>query len=238
MADLENKEEIIDDINDETSVKEDDTDGKEKEDVKSEKKEKTFTQAQVTAMMAKEKKQGRKALLNELGYKDEKSAKTAAAAYKSYLESQKTEEEKAKELEEEINLKIAEAEERAVQSEAKVEAMLLGAKKNCVEDVVALVMAKSVAQPDGDFKTFVGEIKDKYPSLFEGAGDDESDDKDVKDDKKEKKEEKRTGQKGTGGNVKVNKDKKEKDEEEKSFGARLAANRRSNRNSGKKSLWS
>ena len=55
------------------------------------KPEKTFTQAEVTAMMAKEKSSGRNSILKSLGFNDEKTAKESMTAYQKFLESQKTE---------------------------------------------------------------------------------------------------------------------------------------------------
>ena len=178
---------------------------------------KTFTQEQVTAMMAKEKNQGKKSALTDLGFKDEKTAKAAMESYNKFMESQKTAEQIAADkanAETEANTQAkTQAEQRAIVAEAKVEAMILGAKPDCVDDIIALAMAKKTE--DGDFKTIVSELKSKYPNLFV--------DSTVKTDE-EKKEEKKSkaGQKGTGGNVSNTK----KDSEEKSLGARLATQRK------------
>lgn len=193
---------------------------------KDEKKEKTFTQEEVTRMMAREKKQGRAALLKELGYKDEKQAKAASSSYQAWLESQKTEEQKSAEKDSENEKAVLEAQAKADAAEAKVEALMLGCKPGNVDDVIALAMAKKT--DDGDFKTIVGELKKKYPDMFSKSSDDE----DNKDDKKSK------GQKGTGGNVSAkSKDKKDEDKNQ-SLGSRLAASRRGKKDSGKKSFWS
>ena len=90
------------------------------------KDEKTFNQEQVNKMMAKEKNQGRNAVYNELGInpKDEKQIE----AIKAYIESQKSDTQKATEkaLAEEKALK--EAEDRVRIAEAKAEVMMLGIK--------------------------------------------------------------------------------------------------------------
>ena len=48
--------------------------------------EKTFTQSEVSAMMTREKKEGRKALLKQLGFKTESEAKQAMALYNALME--------------------------------------------------------------------------------------------------------------------------------------------------------
>ena len=75
--------------------------------------EKTFTQKEVTAMMTKEKKEGRKALLKQLGFKTEADAKNAVALYAALVDSQKTKEQKEKEAADGLETAKTEAEKRA-----------------------------------------------------------------------------------------------------------------------------
>lgn len=185
-----------------------------------ESKGKTFTQDQVTKMMTREKNQGRNAAYKEMGIdpKDDKMVKM----FKAFVESQKTDDQKAAEKESENQTKINEAEQRAMVAEAKAEAMMLGVKPQYVEDIVTLALAKMT---DGsDMKTIIGEFKTKYPVWF---GESEEDNKDDKDSKKQ------TGQKGTGSSVKS--DKEKKGEENKGLGARLAAQRKTSNK--KSSYW-
>lgn len=184
------------------------------------KTEKTFSQAQVTKMMTREKNQGRSAALKELGI-DPKDSK-AIAMVKALIESQKTDEQKAAEKDAEAQNKAREAEQRAQVAEAKAEAMMLGVKTQYVDDVVTLALAKMTE--DSDLKTVIGEFKTKYPVWFGES------DKDEKDDKGKGK----TGQKGTGSTVKSS-DKEKKGEENKGLGARLAAQRKTG--SKKSSYW-
>lgn len=181
------------------------------------KKSKTFTQAQVTQMMAKEKKQGRAAALRELGIdpNDKKAVKMVQALFAS----QKDGDDGASD---ENATKVAEAEAKAARAECKAEAMVLGAKAEYVEDVIVLAMAKM--DEDSDFKTIIGEIKTKYPMFF--GIDTNVDDKDDKDGKgKDGKDNKgATGKKGTGASMK-NLGKDDKGEDNKSLGSRLAAQR-------------
>lgn len=181
--------------------------------------EKTFTQEQVNKMMTKEKNQGRNAVYKELGInpKDTKMVNM----FKAFVESQKTDDQKAAEKESENESKINEAEQRALFAEAKAEAMMLGVKSQYVEDVVTLALAKMTE--DSDLKTIIGEFKTKYPVWF-GESDD-----DKKDDKKGK-----AGQKGTGSSIK-DAEKAKKGEEPKGLGARLAAQRKTSNK--KSSYW-
>ena len=56
--------------------------------------QKTFTQEEVNAMMAAEKRQGKNSVLKELGFEDLNKAKEAIQGYNQYLETQKTTEQK------------------------------------------------------------------------------------------------------------------------------------------------
>lgn len=184
------------------------------------KSEKTFTQDQVNRMMTREKNQGRNAVYKELGI-DPKDTKIVAQ-FKAFIESQKTEEQKATEKESADKAKQAESEHRVAVAEAKAEAMMMGVKPQYVEDAVTLVLAK--LGEDTDVKTLLGELKTKYPIWF-GESDDE-DDKGAKG---------KTGQKGTGSSVKQAEKGGKKGEAEKGLGARLAAQRKSG--AKKSSYW-
>lgn len=185
-----------------------------------ENKGKTFSQEQVTKMMTREKNQGRNAAYKEMGIdpKDSKMVKM----FKAFVESQKTDDQKAAEKESENQTKLNEAEQRAIVAEAKAEAMMLGVKPQYVEDIVTLALSKMTE--DSDIKTIIGEFKTKYPVWFGESGDKEEDKKDNKG---------KTGQKGTGSSIKS--DKKDNKEEAKGMGARLAAQRKSG--AKKSSYW-
>lgn len=183
------------------------------------KSDKTFNQSQVNKMMTREKNQGRNSVYKELGI-DPKDTKTLAAV-KAFVDSQKTDEQKAAEKDAEAQAKTREAELRAQVAEAKAEAMMQGVKAQYVDDIVTLALAKMTE--DSDLKTIIGEFKTKYPVWF---GESEKDDKDDKGKGK-------TGQKGTGSTVKSSD--KEKKDDNKSLGARLAAQRKSG--SKKSSYW-
>lgn len=187
-------------------------------------KGKTFTQDQVTKMMTREKNQGRNAAYKEMGIdpKDDKMVKM----FKAFIESQKTDEQKAAEKESENQTKLNEAEQRAIVAEAKAEAMMLGVKPQHVDDIVTLALAKMTE--DSDLKTIIGEFKTKYPVWFGESEEDKNDNK-----AKDKNGKEKVGQKGTGSSVKS--EKGEKDKETKSLGARLAAQRKTGNK--KSSYW-
>ena len=204
-----------------SSTDNDSSKGKDSSSGSDKKTEKTFTQDQVTKMMAKEKNQGRNAAFKELGINPKDSK--AIASFKAYIESQKTDDQKAAEKQAEEQEKINEANDRAATAEAKAEAMMLGAKPQFVDDII--VLAKAKFTEGSDFKTIIGELKTKYPAWF---GTDDSDDKG--DDSGDNK----AGKKGTGSSMK-SVDKKGKDSETKGLGARLAAQRKSS--AKKSSYW-
>lgn len=188
----------------------------------SQSQEKTFTQKQVSQMMAREKKQGRASVFQELGLNPD-DAKTLAMV-KALIESTKTDEQKVQEQQAQNNAKVAEAEQRAMLAEAKAEAMQFGAQAQYVDDVVTLAVSKM--SDNTDLKTILGELKTKYPVWFtesEGDGDDKN------------KGSQATGQKGTGSSVKGS-DKSKGSGTVAGLGKRLAAQRRSGSDK-KKSFW-
>ena len=181
--------------------------------------EKTFTQKQVSSMMAKEKRQGRDAAFKEMGI-DPNDSKMVNM-FKAFIQSQKTDEQKANEEAAAQAAKIAEAEHRAMVAEAKAEAMQLGVLPQYVDDAVTLALSKM--SDDTDLKSIIGELKTKYPVWFD-ASNAGADGKNA------------TGQKGTGASVNNSSDKGGK--ENKGMGARLAAQRKAANGANKKSFWS
>lgn len=193
------------------------------------KKEKTFTQDQVSRMMTKEKRQGMAAVYKELGI-DPKDTK-AVAMVKALVASQKTDEQKAAEQQAENDAKAREAEERVAKAEIKAEAMVLGIKREFVEDMVALVMSKKT--DDSNIKTLLGEYKKKYPTWFEDGSDEDDDDGKSKGGKG------KTGQRGTGSSIKGDNSGKKGNkagDNNQSMGQRLAARRKAS--TPKRSFWS
>lgn len=175
---------------------------------------KLFTQKEVNRFTAREKEQGRNSVYKALGL-DPKDKKTIEAV-KSFVESQKTEEQKNAEREAENNTKLLELEQRAMLAEAKAEVMALGVKGQFVDDAVTLALAK--VNDDNDLKTVISSFKDKYPIWFKPSEEDKSS----------------VGQRGTGSSVNNSKETnngKHKD----GLGARLATQRRGKHK--KSSYW-
>lgn len=176
---------------------------------------KLFTQKEVNRFTAREKEQGRNSVYKALGL-DPKDKKTIEAV-KSFIESQKTEEQKNAEREAENNTKLLELEQRAMLAEAKAEIMALGVKGQFVDDAVTLALAK--VNDDNDLKTVISSFKDKYPIWFKPSEEDEKGS---------------VGQRGTGSSV--NNSKETNDGKHKSgLGARLATQRRGTHK--KSSYW-
>lgn len=203
---------------------------------------KTFTQEQVTRMMAKEKHQGANSVYNELGI-DPKDTK-ALDAVKAFIASQKTDEQKAAERSSAQAAELAAAQHKAAIAEAKAEAMLIGVQAQFVDDAVTLALARVESEEGAELKTVLGELKVKYPVWFgQAAGQSDEDEQDGKGKDKKKDTEsgkdatkKTVGQKGTGSSVKTSKEDKG-GEGEKNLGARLAAKRKT-AGTAKKSYWS
>lgn len=138
---------------------------------------------------------------NDDGKKDEKEVDYAEIFGMSEADIRKLIQDKKEkdEANKDVETKLAEAIAAKSQAEAKVSAMMLGAKPDCVDDVIILATAKS---NDGkQFKTVISEIKKKHPDMFTSSDDDNA------------------GKKGTGGSIGNSKNKSGKNEE--SIGARL-----------------
>lgn len=122
--------------------------------------DRTFTQQDVSRMMAREKQQGRNSVFNELGI-DPNDTNTVNMI-KAIMASQKQQEEPPVAP----SAELIEAQHRADVAEAKAEAMMLGADPKFVDDIVTLATAKLTESDETDFKTVVEGIKSKYPVWF------------------------------------------------------------------------
>lgn len=126
--------------------------------------EKTFTQAEVNAMMAKEKEQGRKSILKELGVEDIKNAKQGLEDYKKYLESQKTDLEKAQDAAREAEKSRKALEAEMIVSNQKFSALSVGCPAEKVDDVC--VLARTRMSENVTFEQALEQVKQSYPDLF------------------------------------------------------------------------
>ena len=135
--------------------------------------EKKFTQAEMTATAAKEKKQGRAAAFREMGFKSEKEAKTQLEAFRKYQESQLTPEQKTAAQIQQANDDKSDAEKRAEAAENKLAAIQAGVKKDAVDDAVAIAMMK--VEDGKSLEDVLGEMKTqpRYKGFFDGSDDDD-----------------------------------------------------------------
>ena len=135
--------------------------------------EKKFTQAEMTATAAKEKKQGRAAAFREMGFKSEKEAKAQLEAFRKYQESQLTPEQKTAAQIKQTNDDKSDAEKRAEAAENKLAAIQAGVKKDAVDDAVAIAMMK--IEDGKSLEDVLGEMKTqpRYKGFFDGSDDDD-----------------------------------------------------------------
>ena len=126
--------------------------------------EKTFTQAEVNAMMAKEKEQGRKSILKELGMEDVKNAKEGLENYKKYLESQKTDLEKAQDAAREAEKSRKALEAQMELSNQKFLALAAGCPAGKIDDVC--VLARTRMSDNVTFEQALEQVKQGYPDMF------------------------------------------------------------------------
>lgn len=175
--------------------------------------DKTFTQDDVTRMMAKEKKQGRSSAFNELGIDpSNKKMVEAVKAFFSKLSGGDSADDDASDAVDDGN--AAELESELVVANAKVAAMKQGVNPQYVDDVVTLISARMKQDESVKLDTAIGELKKKYPSWFVV----EQNSKNI-------------GKFGTGSSVSANSGKSG----DNSLGKRLAAQRKVSSN--KKSYW-
>lgn len=125
-----------------------------------------FTQEQVTAMMATEKRTARQALLKELGFdiKDEKNVKQAIADAKKVLDANKTQSELDAQARQSAETAKEEAETKAARLEMQVEALKAKVKPEYLDDVITLALTKvSETTP---MNAVLEDMKTKYPVFF------------------------------------------------------------------------
>ena len=168
-----------DEDDDQNDNEDDDSDGDDHDDDSDEgdksnkDNEKKFTQAEMTATAAKEKKQGRAAAFREMGFKSEKEAKAQLEAFRKYQESQLTPEQKTAAQIKQANDDKSDAEKRAEAAENKLAAIQAGVKKDAVDDAVAIAMMK--VEDGKSLEDVLGEMKTqpRYKGFFDGSDDDD-----------------------------------------------------------------
>lgn len=103
------------------------------------------------------KKQAQAELLKKLGYEDESVLSGDLLEYRKYLDSQKTETQKAQDTINETTKQLAEEREARILAEAKLSAVSMGVKSGLVDDVV--LIAKSRATKDKTITAVLTEMK-------------------------------------------------------------------------------
>lgn len=132
---------------------------------------KTFTQEQVNAMMANEKRTARSALLKELGYEVKEGTKASdiIAQVKGILDQGKTEQQLDKEARSKAEGDLTAEKAKAANLQAQLDAMKAGVKADYVEDAIALLAPR--ATEEKPLSKLLEESKTKYPVWFgENAG--------------------------------------------------------------------
>lgn len=107
--------------------------------------EKTFTQAEMNAIAKREKEEGKRALLKELGVSDCKTAKEGLEAYRKSVEASKTDIEKEREARAAAEKSAAESLERAEHFEACLLAVKAGVTAENADDLVTIAAARAAA---------------------------------------------------------------------------------------------
>lgn len=133
--------------------------------------EKIFTQKQVTALMAREKKEGRRSILKALGFKSEAEAKSALGLLQQLAGKGTKTDEDTSTVEE--STEVQEALQRAEAAEAKLACIAAGVNKESIED--ALAIAKNKVTDKKTLEAVLVEMSKevRYASFFGGEQSDE-----------------------------------------------------------------
>ena len=124
---------------------------------------KTFTQDEVTGLVAKESKKAQEKIFKSLGFEDIKSAKEGLQQLKEWKDSQKSEAEKQSEAlaTKEKELELALSDKKNL--EAKLSALTLGVNAESVDDVITL--SNRLVSDDVSIEDAIGQVLQKYPQF-------------------------------------------------------------------------
>lgn len=132
-----------------------------------------FSQEEVNSLLAREKAQGRAALLRELGFEKEDDLKGIVTKYNEQKEAGMTAEQKLNAQNKTLTESYVKEKTAREAAEAKVAAMKAGVNPSLVDDFVILAMAKKT---DGkDFDTVIAEMKVSNAFYFENNNSDKED---------------------------------------------------------------
>ena len=131
---------------------------------------KSYTQDQLHAMMANEKRTARTALLKELGFdiKDDKSFKATMKDIKKTLDAGKTQAQLDKEAKEQAEAAKNEAESKANHLQLKVDCLSAHVNPDDLDDVIVLVQSK--VNDTYPVAKALEDLKAKYPQFFDEGG--------------------------------------------------------------------
>lgn len=127
---------------------------------------KSYTQAQINAMMANEKRTARQALLKELGFEvgDDQSYQTTVANIKKTLDAGKTQQQLDQEAKTKAEGEAKDANARAALAEMKISALTAGVQPGHLDDMIVLAQAKIAAGKTAE-QAFA-DLKQSYPAAF------------------------------------------------------------------------
>jgi len=128
--------------------------------------EKTYTQEQLSSLMANEKRTARQAILKELGFefKDDQSYSKTIQDIKKVLDQGKTEQQLDKEAKTKAESERDSATQRAELAEMKVSALSAGVKPTQLDDMITLAKAKMANGKTAE-QAFE-DLKKIYPAAF------------------------------------------------------------------------
>lgn len=124
---------------------------------------KTFTQDEVTGLVAKESRKAQEKIFKDLGFENFKSAKEGLQQLKEWKDSQKSEAEKQSEA---LAAKEKELENALLDKknlEAKLSALILGVNAESVDDVITL--SARLVSDEVSIEDAIGQVLQKYPQF-------------------------------------------------------------------------
>ena len=193
--------------------------GTEAADVSRTTNERVFTQDEVSRMMAREKRQGKNSVYNELGIDPDDTS--AVQMFKAFVEAQKTDDEKRAEQDAKNQQAMIDMSEKLQVAEAKAALMQAGISGDYVDDAVVIALSRISADETLDVETVAKDLKAKYSVWFG--------------EEKQETSKQSTGKKGTGKAASNGNSNSTNKNGVSGIGKRLAENKKAQ--APKKSFW-
>ena len=124
---------------------------------------KTFTQEEVSGLVAKESRKAQEKIFKSLGFEDVKSAKEGLQQLKEWKDSQKSEAEKQSEALAAKEKELENALSDKKNLEAKLSALTLGVNAESVDDVITL--SARLVTDEVSIEDAIGQVLQKYPQF-------------------------------------------------------------------------